>query len=103
MGRFVSLVFCSVCLYACGGSVRDPDRSLLSDGGAGGALGQGGELGGAGGASDGGAGGAGGAACLPQDACACDDGDPCTLDEHPPGYCTHAWICGGAGGAGGAS
>ncbi len=29
------------------------------------------------------------AACLPA---ACDDCDPCTLDEHPPGYCTHTPI-----------
>ena len=55
--------------------------------------------GGSGTGGTGGVGDADGSPDAPVDGC--DDGDPCTLDEHPPGYCVHTWICGGQGGAGG--
>lgn len=44
--------------------------------------------------SSGGSGGSGGAKCEPWQDCACDDGDPCTIDTHPPGRCVHAFFCG---------
>lgn len=49
-------------------------------------------------ARDAGAGGSGGqgpqdGGCEPWADCACDDGDPCTLDTHPPGRCEHTQVC----------
>ncbi len=89
MVRWLIIGLLAFVIPCCGSSVESSE-SNGSDGTVSGSYGEGG------GGSDGH--GVGGSSDTGKE---CDDGEPCTLDAHPVGYCSHEWICGGAGGEGG--